>query len=126
VIGVIGNHRPGRKCRSDYARFGLVRHRDHVRSGRHHLHDVEALVLEPLQKAGQGGDRLWVDVVKKQNPFAVRFKPLHRRSDNPFGADAMMPIIGDRIGRKNDKAAGCEFALEEVGSRQTGDAKERR
>src|SRR5262249_61949816 len=80
-------------------------------------------LLTQARERGKGGG---MDVVKKQNAFAMRFEPLDRSGDDPLGADTVMPIVGNGVGGKNDETARGEFALDEIGSRQTGNAEERR
>src|SRR6516162_5784943 len=65
-----------------------------------------------------------MNVVQKQNAFAARLQPLHRGGDDPFRADTMMPIVGDRVGREDRKSAGGELAFEQIRSREAGDAEE--
>ena len=75
------------------------------------MHDAEAFVFKLFEKPRQRGNRLRVNIVKKQNALAICFEPLHRRGNDLLGADAVMPIVGNRIRRENNQTARREFAL---------------
>src|ERR1700751_1649418 len=122
TIDVVADSRFALYCRGKHPRLGLIRHRDHVGGSRHYLHDMEAFVLELLEESRERGDGRRMDVVQEQNAFAVRFEPLHSQGYDLFSTDAVMPIVGHGVGRKNDQPARGEFALEDVGSRQTWNA----
>jgi hypothetical protein len=49
--------------------------RDIIFGRDNHLHDVEAVVLELLEKPGQGGRRRRMDIMQEQNAFAESLKP---------------------------------------------------
>ena len=78
------------------------------------MHDMKAFVLKLLEQTGQRAHCPRMNVVQEQNAFAARLQPLHRGGDDPFRADTMMPIVGDRVGREDRKSAGGELAFEEI------------
>jgi len=89
------------------------------------LHDMEAVVLELLEKSRQRFRRCWMDIVQEQNAFAERLKPAHRQRDDLTGLDMAMPVVGVRVGREDGQSARGEFAFDKVGAGKAGDAEER-
>jgi hypothetical protein len=90
------------------------------------LHNTKSVVLELLEKLGEGGRRARMDIVQEQNALADRLKSAHCERNDLIGFDMAMPIVGIEVGREDDQAPRGELAFEDVGAGKAGDAEERR